>query len=110
MDLLLVDTGDLHDGESFVRSTCLSSCVYEGTGLTDGYPAGGVDAHDVCRCAPYHLGKCPSDGLNHRLMSSSKNCLMTFLPLESMSFAQNIPNFNAQRTFQPRAIHLQQYS
>ncbi|KAF5375570.1 hypothetical protein D9615_009214 [Tricholomella constricta] len=30
VDLLLVDTGDLHDG----------------TGLTDGYPAGGTDAHD----------------------------------------------------------------
>lgn len=31
VDLLLVDSGDLHDG----------------TGITDGYPAGGVDAHDV---------------------------------------------------------------
>ena len=31
VDLLLVDSGDLHDG----------------TGLTDGYPEGGVDAHDV---------------------------------------------------------------
>ncbi|KAF8211957.1 Metallo-dependent phosphatase-like protein [Mycena galopus ATCC 62051] len=30
VDLLLVDSGDLHDG----------------TGLSDGYPAGGVDAHD----------------------------------------------------------------
>ena len=87
-----------------------SSRVHEGTGLIDGYPAGGVDAHDVCRYAPYYLGKCPFDGLNHRLTSSSKNCLMTFLPLESMSFAQNISSFNAQRTFQPRAIHLQQYS
>ncbi len=32
VDLLLIDSGDLHDG----------------TGITDGYPAGGVDAHDVC--------------------------------------------------------------
>ncbi|KZP12981.1 Metallo-dependent phosphatase, partial [Athelia psychrophila] len=31
VDLLLVDSGDLHDG----------------TGVTDGYPAGGVDAHDA---------------------------------------------------------------
>ncbi|KAF9529781.1 Metallo-dependent phosphatase-like protein [Crepidotus variabilis] len=31
VDLLLVDSGDLHDG----------------TGLVDGYPAGGVDAHDA---------------------------------------------------------------
>ncbi|KAL4249237.1 Calcineurin-like phosphoesterase domain-containing protein [Abortiporus biennis] len=31
VDLLLVDSGDLHDG----------------TGLTDGFPAGGVDAHDA---------------------------------------------------------------
>ena len=31
MDLLLVDSGDLHDG----------------TGLSDGYPPGGIDAHDV---------------------------------------------------------------
>lgn len=31
VDLLLIDSGDLHDG----------------TGLTDGYPAGGIDAHDV---------------------------------------------------------------
>ncbi|KAG6860089.1 hypothetical protein C0995_015865, partial [Termitomyces sp. Mi166 len=30
VDLVLVDSGDLHDG----------------TGLTDGYPAGGVNAHD----------------------------------------------------------------
>lgn len=31
VDLLLVDSGDLHDG----------------TGLSDGFPPGGVDAHDV---------------------------------------------------------------
>ncbi|KAF9562958.1 hypothetical protein CPC08DRAFT_816825 [Agrocybe pediades] len=31
VDLLLVDSGDLHDG----------------TGLTDGFPSGGVDAHDA---------------------------------------------------------------
>ncbi|KAF8885966.1 Metallo-dependent phosphatase-like protein [Infundibulicybe gibba] len=31
VDLLLIDSGDLHDG----------------TGLTDGFPAGGVDAHDA---------------------------------------------------------------
>ena len=31
MDLLLVDSGDLHDG----------------TGLVDGFPPGGVDAHDA---------------------------------------------------------------
>lgn len=31
VDLLLVDSGDLHDG----------------TGLSDGFPVGGVDAHDV---------------------------------------------------------------
>ncbi|KZT43442.1 hypothetical protein SISSUDRAFT_695204 [Sistotremastrum suecicum HHB10207 ss-3] len=31
VDLLLIDSGDLHDGN----------------GLTDGYPAGGVDAHDA---------------------------------------------------------------
>jgi 2',3'-cyclic-nucleotide 2'-phosphodiesterase (5'-nucleotidase family) len=31
VDLLLVDSGDLHDG----------------TGLSDGYPPGGVDAHEV---------------------------------------------------------------
>ena len=31
VDLLLVDSGDLHDG----------------TGISDGYPAGSVDAHDV---------------------------------------------------------------
>ncbi|KAI0821280.1 Metallo-dependent phosphatase-like protein [Irpex lacteus] len=33
VDLLLVDSGDLHDG----------------TGITDGYPAGGVDAHDATK-------------------------------------------------------------
>lgn len=32
VDLLLVDSGDLHDG----------------TGLSDGFPAGGVDAQEVC--------------------------------------------------------------
>ncbi len=32
VDLLLVDSGDLHDG----------------TGLSDGFPPGGVDAHAVC--------------------------------------------------------------
>ncbi|KAI0090834.1 Metallo-dependent phosphatase-like protein [Irpex rosettiformis] len=31
VDLLLIDSGDLHDG----------------TGITDGFPAGGVDAHDA---------------------------------------------------------------
>ena len=31
VDLLLVDSGDLHDG----------------TGLSDGFPPGGIDAHDV---------------------------------------------------------------
>lgn len=33
VDLLLVDTGDLHDG----------------TGLSDGFPAGDIDGHDVSR-------------------------------------------------------------
>ncbi|KAF8911569.1 Metallo-dependent phosphatase-like protein [Gymnopilus junonius] len=42
VDLLLVDSGDLHDG----------------TGLTDGFPAGGVDAHDAnqfIKQLPYDL-------------------------------------------------------
>ncbi|KAI0061923.1 hypothetical protein BV25DRAFT_715601 [Artomyces pyxidatus] len=50
VDLLLVDSGDLHDG----------------TGLTDGYPAGGVDAHDANK----FFDKLPYDVLaigNHEL-------------------------------------------
>ncbi|KAI0310758.1 Metallo-dependent phosphatase-like protein [Amylostereum chailletii] len=50
VDLLLVDSGDLHDG----------------TGLSDGYPAGGVDAHD----SNEFFAKLPYDVLaigNHEL-------------------------------------------
>jgi hypothetical protein len=50
VDLLLVDSGDLHDG----------------TGLTDGFPAGGVDAHD----ANQFIKKLPYDVMaigNHEL-------------------------------------------
>lgn len=50
VDLLLVDSGDLHDG----------------TGLTDGFPAGGVDAHDANK----FLAKLPYDVMaigNHEL-------------------------------------------
>ncbi|EDQ99504.1 uncharacterized protein LACBIDRAFT_334938 [Laccaria bicolor S238N-H82] len=60
VDLLLVDTGDLHD------DAYLSSCIYEGTGLIDGYPAGGIDAHD----ANEFFKKLPYDVLaigNHEL-------------------------------------------
>ena len=37
VDLLLVDSGDLHDG----------------TGLSDGFPPGGVDGHEVRRLARF---------------------------------------------------------
>ncbi|KAF8952193.1 Metallo-dependent phosphatase-like protein [Flammula alnicola] len=50
VDLLLVDSGDLHDG----------------TGLTDGFPAGGIDAHD----ANQFIKKLPYDIMaigNHEL-------------------------------------------
>ncbi|KAG5646107.1 hypothetical protein DXG03_004346 [Asterophora parasitica] len=50
VDLLLVDSGDIHDG----------------TGLTDGYPPGGVDAHD----SNVFFAKLPYDLLaigNHEL-------------------------------------------
>ena len=55
MDLLLVDTGDLHDG----------------TGLSDGFPPGQVDGHETNKFImdlPYDvlaIGKCvfcPSSG------------------------------------------------
>ena len=46
VDLLLVDSGDLHDG----------------TGISDGYPAGSVDAHDV-RASLHHT----KPALSHRL-------------------------------------------
>ncbi|KAI0310757.1 Metallo-dependent phosphatase-like protein [Amylostereum chailletii] len=50
VDLLLVDSGDLHDG----------------TGLTDGFPAGGVDGHDALQ----YFAQLPYDLLaigNHEL-------------------------------------------
>lgn len=56
MDLLLIDTGDLHDG----------------TGLSDGFPPGQVDGHETNKFImdlPYDLlaiGKCvcsPSVGV-----------------------------------------------
>lgn len=51
VDLLLIDSGDLHDGENHERHFCVRFLNFAiGTGLTDGFPAGGVDAHDV-----YHL-------------------------------------------------------
>ncbi|KAJ4483664.1 Metallo-dependent phosphatase-like protein [Lentinula aciculospora] len=39
VDLLLVDSGDLHDG----------------TGLSDGFPSGGIDAHDFIKQLPYDI-------------------------------------------------------
>ncbi|KAF8190783.1 Metallo-dependent phosphatase-like protein [Pholiota molesta] len=51
VDLLLVDSGDLHDG----------------TGLTDGFPAGGIDAHDAnqfIKQLPYDI---MAIGSNHEL-------------------------------------------
>lgn len=48
--MLLVDSGDLHDGESEKCSIVIvgaHSSVFPGTGLTDGFAAGGVDAHSV---------------------------------------------------------------
>lgn len=49
VDLLLVDSGDLHDGTVYpcfpMKFAKLKST--QGTGITDGFPAGGVDAHDV---------------------------------------------------------------
>ncbi|KAJ3805057.1 Metallo-dependent phosphatase-like protein [Lentinula aff. lateritia] len=48
VDLLLVDSGDLHDG----------------TGLSDGFPAGGIDAHDPTHLdSPYLTAFYPSHEL-----------------------------------------------
>lgn len=50
MDLLLVDSGDLHDGKAtndYHRLLLPSDSFFLGTGLSDGFPPGGVDAHDV---------------------------------------------------------------
>ena len=48
VDLLLVDTGDLHDGR---HSSPTSHFFYpdklQGTGISDGYPTGGVDGQQV---------------------------------------------------------------
>jgi len=58
VDLLLVDSGDLHDGKwlRFVNDSYqLKGDI--GTGLTDGFPPGGVDAHDVCLNPRYFLAQ-----------------------------------------------------
>lgn len=50
VDLLLIDSGDLHDGQlrAFMPTLDISHERYIiGTGLSDGFPAGGVDAHEV---------------------------------------------------------------
>ena len=47
VDLLLVDSGDLHDGVFQIVTRTLFLNILTGTGLTDGFPPGGVDAHDV---------------------------------------------------------------
>ena len=47
VDLLLVDSGDLHDGVFQIVTRNLSLNILSGTGLTDEFPPGGVDAHDV---------------------------------------------------------------
>lgn len=48
VDLLLVDSGDLHDGEDVPRyGFCRLTWMVAGTGLSDGFPPGGIDAHDV---------------------------------------------------------------
>ena len=49
--MLLVDSGDLHDG----------------TGLSDGYPAGGVDGHESNKffsMLPYDIAGRPNATLN----------------------------------------------
>ncbi|KDQ28380.1 hypothetical protein PLEOSDRAFT_1105040 [Pleurotus ostreatus PC15] len=54
VDLLLVDSGDIHDG----------------TGLTDGYPPGGINAHDASSLSTKFLMQLPYDVMaigNHEL-------------------------------------------
>ena len=53
-----------------------------GTGLSDGFPPGGVDAHDV----RMHLLEQPlsfADPLLYTLIKFLRNCPMIFWPLES---------------------------
>ncbi len=48
--MLLVDSGDLHDGQQRILTpsgSCKLMLFYLGTGLVDGYPPGGIDGHDV---------------------------------------------------------------
>ncbi|KAH8995902.1 Metallo-dependent phosphatase-like protein [Lactarius akahatsu] len=87
VDLLLVDSGDLHDG----------------TGLSDGFPPGGIDAHDV-RVFPYTLP--------HRVQSlsliaysptsSSPNCPMTCSPSETTNCPSTQTALDMHQNFAPK--------
>ncbi|KAL4249233.1 Calcineurin-like phosphoesterase domain-containing protein [Abortiporus biennis] len=44
VDLLLIDSGDLHDGKQGMPNVRL---LWTGTGLSDGFPPGGVDGHET---------------------------------------------------------------
>lgn len=65
VDLLLVDTGDLHDG----------------TGLSDGFPAGDIDGHDVSKKKILRRDQRLNENISQTSLSSS--CLTTYLLLES---------------------------
>ena len=46
----MVDSGDLHDGslrDAFLLCYGTKLTLRIGTGLSDGFPPGGVDAHEV---------------------------------------------------------------
>ena len=69
VDLLLVDSGDLHDG----------------TGLSDGFPPGDVDGHDVSAANMPSLGRILHVWCHSRT-SSSSSCHTMFCLSESKSF------------------------
>lgn len=47
--MLLVDSGDLHDGKLIWSITLsdMSKTTFLGAGLSDGFPTGDVDGHEV---------------------------------------------------------------
>ena len=53
------------DAASFFRDSRVNYA--KGTGLTDGFPPGGVDAHDVC-VLPYALGSKSSPHIGQQIL------------------------------------------
>ena len=66
VDLLLVDTGDLHDG----------------TGLSDGFPPGDLDGHDVSKQT------CKGIGERLSLISFQSNQFIKQLPYDVLTIGK----------------------